>query len=164
MTKESTLAIHFPETKAGGFSRVDGTMQFFLRVQALLEPDQAILEFGAGRGHELLEDQVPARHRLRRLQGEGRTVVGVDIDPVVLSNPNLDGAHVIAVGAPLPFADSSFDIVISDHVFEHVDDPGLVASELSRVLKPGGWICARTPNKWSYIGIAVRLVPNSFHL
>ncbi len=31
------------------------------------------------------------------------------------------------------------------------------------MLRPGGWICARTPNKWGYIGVGARLVPNSFH-
>jgi len=163
MTMESTRLRHYPETAAGGFSRVDGTMQFFARVQSLLGPGQCVLEFGAGRGHELLEDPVPARHRLRQLGGDGRTVIGVDVDPVVMTNPHLDSAYVINPSDRLPIEDASIDLIVSDNVFEHVDNPEHVASELNCVLKPGGWICARTPNKWSYVGVAVRMVPNSLH-
>lgn len=38
----------------------------------------------------------------------------------------------------LPYADSSFDIVLLFDVFEHVTDVGKAASEVARVLKPGG--------------------------
>lgn len=38
----------------------------------------------------------------------------------------------------LPFADSSFDLVIASSVLEHVHDPELVIKEVGRVLKPGG--------------------------
>jgi SAM-dependent methyltransferase len=157
------LLAHYPEARAGGFSRVDGSIQFLFRVQSLLAPGQAVLEFGAGRGHHMLEDHVPARHALRCLSGDGRYVVGVDVDPIVMSNPFLDEAHVIRPEDPLPFPDGRFDIIFSDHVFEHVSDPAHVAAELARVTKPGGWICARTPNKWSYAGIGTRLIPNRLH-
>jgi predicted SAM-dependent methyltransferase len=55
--------------------------------------------------------------------------------------------------------------VVADHVLEHVseaDAPG-VASEVLRVLRPGGWFPARTPNKWGMIGVGARAVPNSVH-
>ena len=48
-------------------------------------------------------------------------------------------------------------------VFEHLADPKFIAAELNRVLRPGGWICAATPNKWGYIGLGARLVPNNLH-
>ena len=38
----------------------------------------------------------------------------------------------------LPFADGSFDAFICKSVLEHVENPGQVARELSRVLKKGG--------------------------
>ncbi len=38
----------------------------------------------------------------------------------------------------LPYADSSFDIVLLFDVFEHVTDVGRAADEVARVLKPGG--------------------------
>ncbi|MDO4909527.1 MAG: class I SAM-dependent methyltransferase [Corynebacterium sp.] len=45
---------------------------------------------------------------------------------------------VRADGRYLPFADSSFDIVYSSNVVEHVDHWELMADEMLRVLKPGG--------------------------
>lgn len=101
----------------------------------------------------------------RLLRGRVAKVVGVDVDPIVMENPSVDQAYVSPAGAPLPFDDESFDLVIADYVFEHVsreDAPG-VADELLRVLKPGGWIAARTPNKWGMIGIGARSVPNRLH-
>src|SRR5207237_6625111 len=38
----------------------------------------------------------------------------------------------------LPYAGSSFDIVVLFDVFEHVTDVGRAADEVARVLKPGG--------------------------
>ncbi|HEY2658423.1 MAG TPA: hypothetical protein VGI79_01790 [Caulobacteraceae bacterium] len=38
-----------------------------------------------------------------------------------------------------------------------------MAAEIARVLKPGGWFCAWTPNKWGYVGIGARLIPNGLH-
>ena len=40
----------------------------------------------------------------------------------------------------LPLADGLFDLVVSQAVFEHVEDPHGTARELFRVLKPGGTI------------------------
>lgn len=45
--------------------------------------------------------------------------------------------NVVADGAQLPFADGTFDGVISHAVMEHVKDPFGYARELMRVLKPG---------------------------
>jgi SAM-dependent methyltransferase len=50
----------------------------------------------------------------------------------------------------LPYPDSSFGLVVSDQVFEHVDDlPSVAMRESLRVLKPGGWAlhttCFMTP-------------------
>lgn len=154
---------HYPETSAGGFSRVDGTVEFYTRIRSLLRPDMRILEFGAGRGSAHGGDPVDYRRSLRHISGDGRHVVGVDIDPIVLENPFLDQAFVIVPDGPLPFPDASFDMIVSDYVFEHVANAGHVAAELSRVLAPGGWLCARTPNRWSLIGLAIQLAPNRLH-
>lgn len=48
-----------------------------------------------------------------------------------------DSTDVIGVGEALPFADASFDAVISVAVLEHVRDPFKCAKEIIRVLKPG---------------------------
>jgi SAM-dependent methyltransferase len=149
----------FPENAAGGFSRLDGTVQFYQRVRALLAPGQVVLDFGAGRGAAFYEDSSTYRKRLRDLRGEGRCVVGADVDPVVRTNPWMDESVVIDGGAALPFPDNSFDLILSDSTFEHIDNESQIARELDRILKVGGWICARTPNSYGYVAVANRLVP-----
>lgn len=48
-------------------------------------------------------------------------------------------AHTIAAfGEQLPFADFSFDVVLSDNVVDHAKSPKRIVGELARVLKPGG--------------------------
>jgi ubiquinone/menaquinone biosynthesis C-methylase UbiE len=51
----------------------------------------------------------------------------------------------------LPFADEQFDIVHSNHVFEHLADPQRAANEAFRVLKPGGLILIEVPNQFDNI-------------
>ena len=58
----------FPETAFGGFTRVDGAMAFYLRVDSLLSPDDVVLDVGCGRG-AAAEDPVPSRRHLRVLKG-----------------------------------------------------------------------------------------------
>lgn len=43
-------------------------------------------------------------------------------------------------GHAIPFKDNSFDIVLSQAVFEHLYDPKQAASEIERILKPGGFV------------------------
>ena len=58
------------------------------------------------------------------------------------ATPNVD---VLGDGHKLPFKDAVFDAVISEAVLEHVQDPNRVVSEMHRVLKPGGYVCAAVP-------------------
>lgn len=39
----------------------------------------------------------------------------------------------------LPFADNSFDVILCNHVLEHIPNDTMALKELYRVLKPGGW-------------------------
>src|SRR5579871_415463 len=150
----------FPENNAGGFARWDGTVQFYQRVRALLAPGQVVLDFGAGRGSAYYEDSSSYRKSLRDLRGERRRIIGADVDPVVRSNPWMDESIVIDIASPLPFSDSTFDLIVSDSTFEHVEDELRISAELDRTLKVGGWICARTPNRYGYVAVANRIVPN----
>ncbi len=56
-----------------------------------------------------------------------------------------DSTDVLGVAESLPFRDSSFDAVLSLNVLEHVKDPFRAASELMRVLKPGGELMCCAP-------------------
>ena len=153
----------YPEVQAGGFSRIDGNIEFYSRVNALLRRDMVVIDFGAGRGKDATDDPVDFRRSLRNLQGKAAEVVGVDVDSAVLSNPSVDRAIVAVDDEPLPLADDSVDLIVSDFCFEHIQSPGPVTRELDRILKVGGWICARTPNRWGYIGVGARGVPNRYH-
>lgn len=152
----------FPEIAAGGFSRVDGTVQFWQRVGALIRPDSVVLDFGAGRGAGQSEDSVAYRRSLLSLKGRVRELIGVDVDSAVMTNNALDRAFVIKPDEALPIPDQSIDVIVSDFVFEHLQDPARVVRELDRVLRPGGWICARTPNRYGYVALANRMIPDQW--
>lgn len=53
----------------------------------------------------------------------------------------------------IPFAENTFDIVVSSEVIEHTPDPKRAISELFRVLKPGGTLVLSVPNKFWYFSI-----------
>ncbi|MDX6752575.1 class I SAM-dependent methyltransferase [Geminicoccaceae bacterium 1502E] len=153
----------FPEVAAGGFTRVDGTIEFYTRINALLRPEMTLVDFGAGRGAALHDDTCAYRRNLRNFRGKVAKVVGLDVDPVVMHNPGLDEAHVIPESGVLPLSDASADIIVSDFTFEHVPDAEKCAAELGRILKPGGWLCARTPNRWGYVALLTQLIPDRMH-
>jgi SAM-dependent methyltransferase len=51
---------------------------------------------------------------------------------------------VVSTEKRIPFRDGVFDYVISESVFEHVDDPFYYAKEIFRVLKRGGLVLVDT--------------------
>ena len=48
-------------------------------------------------------------------------------------------ADVKADICALPFKDDSFDVILCNHVLEHIPDDRKALSELYRILKPSGW-------------------------
>ena len=112
---------------------------------------------------DVSEEPVAYRRNLLSLKGRVRELIGVDVDPVIMTNNALDRAFVIKPGGKLPIPDQSIDVIVSDFVFEHLQDPAEAAHELDRVLAPGGWICVRTPNRYGYIALANRLIPDRLH-
>lgn len=49
----------------------------------------------------------------------------------------------------LPFEDNTFDVIICNHVLEHINDDRKAMSELYRVMKNGGWGIVQVPMKIS---------------
>ena len=153
----------YPEVNVSGFPHNDQEVAFYVQVAALLRSEDVVLDFGAGRGEFMENDPSSYRVWLQNFRGRCAHVAGCDPDSVVHSNPTLDSAAVIEIGKPLPYPDDHFDLIVSRYVFEHITDPEWAAGELLRVLKPGGWICAMTPNKWGYVALVSRLIPNRLH-
>jgi SAM-dependent methyltransferase len=57
-------------------------------------------------------------------------------------------------GSNLPFSTDAFDIVIFNHVIEHVGERAeqdLIMAEIARVLRPGGVLYLGVPNAWALI-------------
>ncbi|MGH7782090.1 MAG: class I SAM-dependent methyltransferase [Candidatus Binataceae bacterium] len=129
-------------------------MAFYRWVRALAAPNSVVLNLGAG----------PAtKQTVRILKGEVARLIGVDVDPCVLENPELDEAYVYEPPAPLPFSQSTFDLAFSDFVLEHIADPLVFLREVRRVLKPGASYFFRTPNRFHYVGLAASATPHRLH-
>jgi SAM-dependent methyltransferase len=45
----------------------------------------------------------------------------------------------------IPYDNEAFDVIICNHVLEHIPDDDLAIRELYRVLKPGGWAILQVP-------------------
>lgn len=125
---------------------------FRRKVLGALTPDATVLDLGAGAG------LVQAMN----FRGLARKVCGVDLDPRVTANPFLDEGIVSDVGA-IPYPDNSFDIVFADNVMEHLARPDEAFSEIRRVLRPGGRLLFKTPNRNHYMPLIARLTPHTFH-
>jgi arsenite methyltransferase len=105
-----------------------------------LAPGEQVLDLGCGAGTDSL---VAAQ-----MVGPDGGVTGIDMTPEMLAKARtsaaaMDVEHVEFVETEaerLPFADATFDVVISNGVIDLIPDKDAVFSELFRVLRPGGRI------------------------
>ena len=120
-----------------------------------------VLDWGCGFGH--------ISHLLRE---HGLTVTSVDYDP----GSDLGGSSKPSDRFPdvqilfledavkLPFADDSYDSVLSMGVLEHVLDPEGSVAEVRRVLRPGGtFYVYKLPNRFSYLEWISRRLGMPYH-
>lgn len=88
-------------------------------------------------------------------------VIGLDPDERALVD--YPGSGFVGTAEDMPFANDEFDLIICEMVLEHLTNPYDVMSEVFRVLKPGGFFLAVTPNFWSYKSLAAAATPHKFH-
>jgi SAM-dependent methyltransferase len=124
-----------PETAAASFAGVANPFSL-----GRLGEGERVLDLGCGAGTDTL---VAAQ-----MVGRAGHVTGLDMTPEMLSRArsaaeelSLENVTVVEADAErLPFADASFDVVISNGVIDLIPDKDAVFSELFRVLVPGGRI------------------------
>ncbi len=105
-----------------------------------LEPGERVLDIGSGPG--LMASELAAA------VGPQGHVNGIDVSEsmIVIANEqqraDTSAPITFTVGEALdiPFADETFDVVVSTQVYEYVDDVPTALAEAHRVLSPGGRI------------------------
>jgi len=108
-----------------------------------------VLEAGCGRTTRLSDH----RDRISRL-------VGIDLDGTAgRENASLDEFIETDLSGPLPFDDASFDLVYSNFVVEHLEDPARTFREFHRVLRPDAWLVLLTSNRSNPFMAAARAMP-----
>jgi len=109
-----------------------------------LNPQSVILDFGCGSGKYVKE-----------LRENGYQAFGCDIN--LKSEENVDTESMIKndiirlidlKNYILPFEDNTFDLIISDQVFEHVQNYSETIYEISRILKPEGFCLHIFPSRY----------------
>lgn len=163
VVREDLVSRHYPEARFGGFSDIDGDLIFYNRVRALADESFHVLDVGCGRG-ALADASLPYKREMCRLDTRCASVVGIDVDPAAETNPFVTEFRLITDARRWPVPDHSIDLCICNWVIEHVRNPTVFFSEARRVLRPGGFFCARTPNIHSYFGLASRIVPAQLHV
>jgi ubiquinone/menaquinone biosynthesis C-methylase UbiE len=105
-----------------------------------------ILDIGSGKGGFLI-DAAKA----------GLDAYGIEVckEYIDISNKKAEEQHVTlnivkGVGESLPFEDEVFDLINLSEVIEHVESPDMLLSEISRVLKIGGYVYISVPSRFSW--------------
>src|SRR5262245_1411601 len=122
-----------PETAVESFAGVANLWEL-----GRLALGERVLDLGSGAGTDSL---VAAQ-----MVGEAGGVTGIDMTPEMLAKARAAATEMGATNVEfvegeverLPFADASFDVVISNGVIDLIPDKDAVFSEIVRVLRPGG--------------------------
>jgi len=119
-----------------------------------IRPGQKVLDVGSGTG-------VVAITAAQR----GATVTGIDLTPELIeqarASANLAGLSVNwqeGDAENLPYADRSFDVVLSQFGHMFAPRPEVVTAEMLRVLAPGGTIAFATWPPEHYVGSLFTLI------
>jgi SAM-dependent methyltransferase len=89
-------------------------------------------------------------------------VVGIAPDRAIIGNSDVDW-RVVGIAESLPLRRASFDLGFADWVVEHLASPAAMASEVFRVLRPGGFFIFRTGNLRHYSYAIAGHSPHWFH-
>ena len=141
------------DAQAQQFSSVLGSVsppahvvRWFARwVAGSLDTGGSVLNIGAGRN--LSGPLRPVRRRADHL-------TGIDPDPSIWDNPDLDDREQVSLEQFAPQHVGEFDVAMSVFVLEHVADPWRFTTACATVLKPGGVLFGLTVHKYHYFGLS----------
>lgn len=111
----------------------------FLNETKVVARYSKILEIGCGKGRVV-----------SYFYRKGYDIIGIEInESLIEESKKLYGNLPLSLvnSEILPFADNSFDVVISFDVFEHIPNSDKHLQEVNRVLRDGGYYLLQTPNK-----------------
>ncbi|MTH78786.1 class I SAM-dependent methyltransferase [Paracoccus aestuariivivens] len=118
--------------------------------------DAPMLDRIRGRGFENALDVGCGEGRFCRMMAElGLATTGIDptarlIETARARHPQ--GEYLEAQAEALPFADASFDLVLSYLTLIDIDDSNAAIAEMARVLRPGGTLLISNLNSFSTAG------------
>src|SRR5579862_5991601 len=96
---------------------------------------------------KLLDVGCGAGGYLRLMRSLGWEVEGVEFDAAAVEAARRDGLRVRCGSLEdQGYASASFDVIMMQHVIEHVPDPVATLEECARLLRPGGELVLFTPN------------------
>lgn len=95
----------------------------------------------------ILEDGCGVGMYVEHLAPFGGKIYGLEYDFERAAETGQRNPRILnAAGEHLPYADSSFDLILSHEVLEHVADDRLAVCEMARVLRTGGRAVIFVPN------------------
>lgn len=110
-------------------------------------PTQALLNRAYPNRGKLLEIGSGLGCLLAEFKKDGWDVFGIEPNRLLCQyaqeDLGVDGTDKILEEAGIP--DESYDVVLMNHVIEHLDDPMQTLRGIHRVLKPGGHLVLETP-------------------
>ena len=96
----------------------------------------------------ILENGCGVGMYVEHLSSFGGEVVGLEYDFERAAEAGENSPHIInAAGEFVPISSSTFDLILSHEVIEHVQDDRAAVREMVRLLKPGGRIALFCPNR-----------------
>jgi SAM-dependent methyltransferase len=96
----------------------------------------------------ILEDGCGVGMYVEHLSPFGGTVIGLEYDFERAAQARRNSPNIVnGAGETLPLPSSTFDLILSHEVIEHVQDDGAAVCEMVRTLKPGGRIVLFAPNR-----------------
>ncbi len=96
----------------------------------------------------ILENGCGVGMYVEKLSVFGGRVIGLEYDLERAIEARINSAEIInAAGETIPLPSSTFDLILSHEVLEHVQDDRAAVREMIRVLKPGGRVVVFCPNR-----------------